>query len=1446
MREMYFRSTGKFPRTTQMITLLLSLDNPDNLLMEINTGEGKSITTAMLAALQWAKAKGDTVNVCTANMSLVDQDYTEKGAGNFFDCMGIPSTIVRSDSPKGTYKVGGINYSNVANLSLYRSRANLEGELLTSTIDGRETATHLILDESDYVTLEDKTLFNLAMGIESDVDIENNPFAWVYPLINEFVDKKKFRNIYPNIGDVWTRLRDIKELKIFLDKHAETVENKKLLASLDDKKFEKWLTAACVAKGRVSGTHYIVQEENRKINGENKKVHIVVPLINTVPQTGSIFSNSEQQFLQARLQKGDKSGALFPIDPEMLFVASESAKNFIDAHRERGRIIGISGTVGVLHELMEQQAKYGLEAISIPPHEINKRQKLETRVTKSSVAQVKEIKKHYNSLIKTNKNETQPVLMICKDINQARDLYNKLGYPTAGKIKDKELQIITGEESEAELKKKIKKAADPNVFTISTSLLGRGTDIEPKHKDGLFVIQAYLDTKRNTRQIIGRAARNGKVGQYVAIYDANGIPHQQQFGSLMKMSSAERKKTLKKIQALMNQEAAVERHFIQEAAMIQQVAMKQFDNWQGFLDLLYSESERKELKKSLLVMREGLITQLTEQWTLRLEESDAMKAYPNPYIRRDRQGKLITKEINDALKSFEEDAAKIWAVTRAKLSEKTNNKLTHPINQLRAGYMLQIDFSEQLKVNKINARKERKAASKEQEIASRRIKSGLDMDAAVLRFGGTAAVLEDMKQRSVWKQLNFIAQYYNDVIKKTSLKGKLNLPALVGDTAQDSKTLVKKFAEFANVFEEFQKNNSLSEKNRMQPVVIEFLAVYSQYSHLLSPVDQELPQKIIQLKTDYIDNAANELANNLKSMLSWANEKGFDYFIERTAVKEAAVAILNAANALTKPVQKEQIKSLYSVLQKHQVNLKNLWIPSFGHANTLELIKNTLSTFNDLARISDFPSNFRQECQEDALVEIHGEDFISEINKKFPNNSNPKWKSIKEEIQEIYKNNKSFYVFSEIEARLTRYKSELSFHDPLLKSLQELIYKIRQKTDQVSEQYPQLMDESRYLLDKAENIQTTLTDKGINVDHVSLKHGHTGFNDYFELVVEGAGNDEVFVDFTRYNTQLDNYENQYETKSAEVKTLQINLKVVHSYIENFKNYTDSHQFPVEGLPESFKERVTKINSHINLLKSNDFLYDNPSFSSEVNEQIKSRSWISKLTEEYPQDIENCTDIESKEEIAEYFKNLSSNKNAVTTLEKEKNVLKTELEEAEKAKNERELMKGTTGRVYTFFNSVREMFGKKTVESIRAELKENKEKLDVAEKKVNLSNIKEIQISRLETQARAKLQKQIDTETASLHEQLIEYRETMAQSIELLKPEIDYLNKIILEEKEKGSVMMQRFEHLDELLKYEVKLKAVAEREDISVEVSSLEESDNSTDKITEIEPVHLEPSINQL
>lgn len=82
LREIYFRTTGLFPNTTQMLILLLALEDPSsNLLMRIKTGEGKSLNTPMLSVLQWVQ--GGTVVQWTANSTLLTRDY-ENNCVTFF------------------------------------------------------------------------------------------------------------------------------------------------------------------------------------------------------------------------------------------------------------------------------------------------------------------------------------------------------------------------------------------------------------------------------------------------------------------------------------------------------------------------------------------------------------------------------------------------------------------------------------------------------------------------------------------------------------------------------------------------------------------------------------------------------------------------------------------------------------------------------------------------------------------------------------------------------------------------------------------------------------------------------------------------------------------------------------------------------------------------------------------------------------------------------------------------------------------------------------------------------------------------------------------------------------------------------------------------------------------------------------------------------------------
>ncbi|WBV65238.1 hypothetical protein PGH44_11870 [Legionella pneumophila] len=159
MREQYFRSTGIFFDTTQMISLLLSLHHQEqNVLMEVSRNENLSAQpAAILAAMQWVLAEGGTVDVCFANHRLI-ADYLEKGDRDFFTCLGIPSSVLEANSESGTYQVGGINYSTLSDLTSYRSHAEIEDEELTMDRYGYPVSSHLILNHIDFSNVDDRTL----------------------------------------------------------------------------------------------------------------------------------------------------------------------------------------------------------------------------------------------------------------------------------------------------------------------------------------------------------------------------------------------------------------------------------------------------------------------------------------------------------------------------------------------------------------------------------------------------------------------------------------------------------------------------------------------------------------------------------------------------------------------------------------------------------------------------------------------------------------------------------------------------------------------------------------------------------------------------------------------------------------------------------------------------------------------------------------------------------------------------------------------------------------------------------------------------------------------------------------------------------------------------------------------------------------------------------------
>ncbi|MBI2786058.1 MAG: hypothetical protein HYX60_07045, partial [Legionella longbeachae] len=332
LREIYFRTTGLFPNTTQMLILLLAIHDPtSNLLMRIKTGEGKSINTPMLSVLQWTQ--GGTVDQCTANPTLLIRDF-ENNCEPFFKFLGIKSALIQSHSAPETYQLDGINCSTVEDMSIFRLAAK---EAKKENLLENEDPIHVVLDECDDALLDQITLYKLVAETDTSVNSESNPAQWIYPLAHRFINLKTFRNLDPSSSKVWDEEEDLEQFRLFLnkeinDKYNGNVEKQNYLMASSNTQLKQWIHASCIAATLIENKHYIVQplKEKDEAGHEVTKKIICVPLIRSTPKSGSIFTEAVQQALQARLKAERKDQAhYFFIDAVPSVLSSQSARGLI-------------------------------------------------------------------------------------------------------------------------------------------------------------------------------------------------------------------------------------------------------------------------------------------------------------------------------------------------------------------------------------------------------------------------------------------------------------------------------------------------------------------------------------------------------------------------------------------------------------------------------------------------------------------------------------------------------------------------------------------------------------------------------------------------------------------------------------------------------------------------------------------------------------------------------------------------------------------------------------------------------------------------------------------------------------------------------------------------------------------------------------------------------------
>lgn len=533
--------------TTQYLALYSLLSSDNSTIAGIGTGEGKSRIMMLSIAAQWAMGK--TVDFVTADVSLATRDYLEYQA--FFSSFGAETNLITAQTPANEYRQGGINFSDPANLSLFRNKARSEGN--SGLVLPAERAQRcLLLDEAD------KTLFDTVdtrynYSAQADKSISDMP--WVYEdLVAFFEDKIATPSLTYDPKELGLRTNeecfhgkksDAEECNarfnaFIASKYGANSEHAQRIKGLSRKQLEAWQKSALVALNLKYGEDFaleakvsiITKQGPATVNqarfieggiasktakfsfGVHQCLHARLNRLKT--RLASSSEAVEPGSLEEQLKKADYAVGRFPVDSENQIIYSSSSKALTDDYDV---IRGVTGTPGAW---VERAEKSGMSFIDIPRHRGLKRKDSPYQITKDSTAQHQVI---LNSVRERIANQ-QPILLICENDTESQELASFL----QANLTEEEMQHFNRVDASTSIKDEQEivenEAGRPGAITIATARLGRGTDIKLHDESkiaGLHVLGTYLPRTRDYIQIVGRAGRFGAEGSTQFVFNADAM-----------------------------------------------------------------------------------------------------------------------------------------------------------------------------------------------------------------------------------------------------------------------------------------------------------------------------------------------------------------------------------------------------------------------------------------------------------------------------------------------------------------------------------------------------------------------------------------------------------------------------------------------------------------------------------------------------------------------------------------------------------------------------------------------------------------------------------------------------------------------------------------------------------------------------------------------------------
>jgi preprotein translocase subunit SecA len=458
-------------------------------IVEMQTGEGKTIVTGIVAALK--TLQHSSVHVGTTNPYLAARDL--ESLIPIYSTLGITHGLLPEESNEAqsrsayrqqvVYGPGyqyGFDYLR-DQMFLRRDRKNKLGLSVMNRIRGQEAKANMIqpaehgmalIDEADSVMI-DEAMTPLIISMPSNTVENPAPYLAAKKIAADFVEDEDYSIEWPS-----------KKVTIFDE------ANDKAHMAVEKQVFELVRPWRIYISNAVRATHTFKRDIDYVV--VDSKVQIVDPY------TGRI---APDRTWQDGLHQAIECKENVPIQPGRDSTAQITRQRYLQLYED---LAGLTGTASsVAPELLEV---YGCQVVGIPTNRECLRKIERTRFFADQDSKFTEMASEILSRHRTG----QPILVGTRTIAesfQVRDalLAVNLNPTVLNGVQDKE---------EAEI---VAQAGIAGSITIATNMAGRGTDIKLDQQaldaGGLHVIgTSHNASRRIDRQLVGRAARQGQPG----------------------------------------------------------------------------------------------------------------------------------------------------------------------------------------------------------------------------------------------------------------------------------------------------------------------------------------------------------------------------------------------------------------------------------------------------------------------------------------------------------------------------------------------------------------------------------------------------------------------------------------------------------------------------------------------------------------------------------------------------------------------------------------------------------------------------------------------------------------------------------------------------------------------------------------------------------------------